>query len=116
MNIATLLNTKHGEGADLHGADLSGANLRGANLHGAVLPTGETWEKYLAEVVLALCAVGNAPLHTIAEAWTFHTWQNCPMAIAFDVHTIEEVPALYRQRVEQFIQLFDARLVPCPVS
>jgi hypothetical protein len=36
------------------------------------------------------------------------------MAHAFGVHQIEDIPLLYRPRVEQFIRLFDAGLIPAP--
>jgi hypothetical protein len=108
-------------GADLSGANLSGANLRfanlsGANLRGANLPTGEVWEEYLAEVVPALLTAGGKPLASFTEYWKCHQWTNCPMAHAFDVHELTDVPALLRPRAEQFIQFFDARLIPLPTT
>lgn len=75
--------------ANLRYANLRYAHLRGVDLTGARLPTGETWETYLSEVVPAyLTAVG--------------------------AHSLDEVPALFRPRAEQFIQLFDAGLIPPP--
>ena len=38
------------------------------------------------------------------------------MAIAFGVTSLEQVPLLYRPRVEEFVQLFDAGLVPAPTQ
>jgi hypothetical protein len=110
-------------GANLSRADLSGANLRGADLSGAdlygaknaenmVLDTGETLQVFRAHVVPALMAVGG---HAVPdEAWTCHSWENCPMAHAFGVHRIEEIPLLYQPRVAQFIRLFDAGLIQAP--
>ena len=99
-------------GADLRGANLRGADLRGADLRGAKLPTGEVWEDYLAEVVPALLAAGG---HEVSpEAWQCHTWNNCPMAEAFGVQRLDMVPLLHRPRVEQFVQLYDAGLIPAP--
>ena len=102
--------------ASLYGANLRGASLEGASLEGANLPTGETWEIYLAEVVPALCCAGGRSLQDIAteEHWTCDDWDNCPMSAAFGCHGIEDVPALYRPRAEQFIQFFDAGLIPRP--
>ena len=36
------------------------------------------------------------------------------MHVAFDAKDIGAVPVLYRPRAEQFIQLFDAHLIPEP--
>jgi len=95
--------------AVLSGADLSDADLRNAVLRNAVLRTGETWETYLKEVVPALLAAGGHPV--ACNSWQCHTWENCLVASAFGVKSIQDVPALYRPRCEQLIQLFDAGLV-----
>jgi len=103
------------QGADLQGANLQGANLRGADLRDAKnlrLPTGETWEQYLAETVPALLTAAGKSLESYKAAWECHSWDNCPMAHAFDVHTLEDVPLLLRPRAEQFVQLFDAKQIP----
>ena len=110
-------------GAGLRGADLRGADLRGAGLRGATLPTGETWELYLGELVPALCQAGGRPLAEVAteEHWTCHEWGNCPMSAAFGLAGpentppgLENTPLLHRPRIEQFVQLFDAGLIPRP--
>jgi uncharacterized protein YjbI with pentapeptide repeats len=110
------------EGANLEGADLRGADLRGANLRGAkfsettVMPNGETWREYLEFVVPQLCMAGGKPLEAVAcsEHWDCHDWNNCPMAAAFDIHNEDEAPILLRPRVKEFVQLFDAKLIPMP--
>ena len=105
-------------GANLRDANLTGADLRGANLRDAKnlrLPTGETWIEYLTETVPALLQAGGKPLTDFAKAWQCHSWDNCPMAHAFDGHGIADVPILLRPRAEQFIQLFDARQIPWPL-
>jgi hypothetical protein len=110
-------------GANLHDADLHDANLRGANLHGADLhdakdvrlPTGELFTDYLTEVVPALLTAGGKPLESFAEHFTCHTWENCPMAHAFDAPDLTGVPILLRPRADQFIQLFDAGQIPWPL-
>lgn len=101
-------------GTNLYGADLRGANLREADLSGAVLPTGEKWEAYKVDVIPALLAYGGVPLTEIVtnEHWSCHEWGNCPLSTAFKCHGIEGVPILLRQRTEQFIQFFDAGLIP----
>src|SRR5262249_49372931 len=46
--------------------------------------------------------------------WDCHEWTNCPMAEAFGVHDLSGVPLLLRPRADQFVQLFDAGLIPRP--
>jgi hypothetical protein len=102
---------------DLGGADLGGADLGGADLAKAVLETGETYEKYLSEVVPALLTAGGETVKAIVEdhkAWDCHDWNNCPMACAFKVHTPAETPILLRPRVDQFVRMFDQGLIPKP--
>ena len=104
-------------GADLSGADLSGANLSDADLSGADLPPGYKWERYLAEVVPALLTAGGKTLEEVVGAsWECHSWTNCPMAVAFGVQSLEDIPLLYRREAEFFVQVFDARLVPNPLA
>ena len=110
----TILQDAALQDADLEGALLQDADLRGTRLAGALLPTGESYEVYLTQVVPALCTVAGVPLHEVAAAWDCHAWDNCPMAVAFGVDALWEIPLLYRPRVEQFVQLFDAGLLPCP--
>lgn len=111
-----------GEAEDVRAAVValvaSGANLRGADLHGAEnvrLPTGETWHEYLTETVPALLTAGGKSLESFAEHFVCHSWDNCPMAHAFDAHGINGVPVLLRPRAEQFIQFFDAGQIPWPL-
>jgi len=102
--------------ANLGGADLRGANLRGAkNTATAVLDTGETLAEYIRDVMPALLTTGGKTLAEVAGGWNCHSWDNCPMAIAFSVKGESEAPALYRPRIRQFVQLFDAGLLPCPI-
>jgi len=105
------------DGANLYGANLDGANLDGANLDGATrLPTGETWQEYVEQVVPALLTAGGKSLEECKEHWECHTWSNCPMAWAFNCSGLEGVPILFRPRAAQFIQFFDAKLLPCPCA
>jgi hypothetical protein len=108
-------------GANLRGANLRGANLSGANLSGAyeldsaIMPGGFTFAVYKAEVVPALLAAGGRdPKEVAAKSWDCHQWDNCPMAEAFGVHGIDEVPPLYREQARLFVQFFDANLLPNP--
>jgi uncharacterized protein YjbI with pentapeptide repeats len=102
-------------GASLRGASLHLADLKGANLGRACLPDGYSFETYLEEIVPALLAAGGRNPDTfISTAWECHTWQNCPMAEAFGVDSLDKIPLLYRREAEFFVQLFDAGLIPKP--
>ena len=70
--------------------------------------------QYVKETMPALLVAGGKTLAEVAAAWDCHSWDNCPMAMAFSCHHIEEVPILFRPRVAQFVQLFDAKLLPNP--
>jgi hypothetical protein len=96
--------------ADLTGADLAGAHMSKSTF----LPTGETWEEYCTEVVPALLTAGGKSLEEVVSYWHGLTWPNCPLAVAFGVSALEDVPALYRPRAEQFAQLYDAGLLRKP--
>jgi hypothetical protein len=101
--------------ADLTGAVLGGAVLTDADLRGAVLGDGYTqWEQYKSEVVPTLLVAGGKSLDEVAnpESWNCHSWSNCPMHAAFGVDSLADVPALYRRLASEFIQFFDARLLP----
>ncbi|MGQ0721054.1 MAG: pentapeptide repeat-containing protein, partial [Candidatus Eiseniibacteriota bacterium] len=100
--------------AHLSRANLSGANLSGANLSGANLSGAANWDTYTKEVVPAILAAGGKPLADIVtlEHWRCHSWDNCPMAAAFGVKDIAEVPALHRSEAARFVELFDAKALP----
>ena len=107
----------HLKGANLEYANLEGADLNSAHLNGAKelrLPTGETYEEYLTQTVPALLTAGGKKIEEVANEknWSCHTWENCPMAVAFSVNTLEEVPVLLRPRAAQFVQLFDSGNIP----
>ena len=96
-------------------ADLSGADLSGANVPPDALVTGETWREYLAEVVPALLVAGGKSLDTFAPHFNCHSWDNCPIAYAFDTRGLDGVPILLRRRADEFIRLFDSHLIPWPL-
>jgi hypothetical protein len=102
--------------ADLRSANLQSADLQYANLRSAIIPTGESWTDYLGQVVPALLAAGGKSIEQIvaAGAWDCHSWENCPMACAFAIKKETDAPILLRPRVQQFVQFFDAKLIPCP--
>jgi len=101
----------------------SGANLRGADLRGAknlgdfTMADGLKFSTYLNEVVPALLTAGGKTIQEIVAsgAWECHSWDNCPMAVAFSIKNQDEAPLLYRDRVREFVQLYDSGLIPCPV-
>jgi hypothetical protein len=109
--------------ADLSDANLHYANLRGADLGcannigkaiGLRLPTGETWMEYITKTVPALLTAGGKKLEDVAneDHWYCHSWENCPMAAAFSVHSVADIPILLRPRADQFIGFFDAQMIP----
>jgi Pentapeptide repeats (8 copies) len=107
--------------ANLRSADLSSADLRSADLRSAkhsddALITGEPWSEYLARVVPALLTAGGKTLAEVIESgcWKCHEWNNCPMHVAFGIDSPSKGPLLLRPRIEQFVQLFDAGLIPQP--
>ena len=102
--------------ANLSRTDLSGANLIGVKLSGAKLENGLSWEKYLSEVVPALCVAGGKSLEEVAAVWDCHSWKNCPMHIAFGVNSIEKIPALYQFEADRFVRFFDQKLIPRPIA
>jgi len=116
-------------GANLEGAALVGANLVGVKLTGAILwragiagsknlrlPTGETWEEYLAETVPALLVAGGDFLRYVATEASWKPkaarYADTPMGIAFAVDAPWKVPSLYRQHAEQFMMLLDSGQIP----
>ena len=107
------------EGADLQGTDLEGVSLARANPVEITLPTGETVQEFIDEVVPVLLTAGGKTLEEIVAtgAWEHHDWSNNPVAVAFDCDwpTGTGVPMLLRPRADQFFQLFNAGLIPCPV-
>ena len=107
--------------ASLAGANLNGANLTDANLTGATMPAGYRWEVYLATVVPALLAAGGQSLGDVlatlraSGGWaTCHSWTNCPLHVAYGVDSVAGIPALYQWEARQFLQLYDAGLIPEP--
>ena len=104
--------------ANLDGANLDGANLTRANLYeNTTMPYGEKWSEYVSNVVPALLTAGGKSLSEVISTgcWECHEWANCPMHVAFGIDHESEAPVLLRPRVREFIQLFDAKLITCPV-
>jgi hypothetical protein len=108
------------DGASLRNASLVGASLRNASLDGASLPHGETWQEYQDVLVPALLTAGGKTLDEVLATgcWDCHSWENCPMATAFGVHSeeaaIKKAPLL-APRIREFVRFFDAGLLKRPV-
>lgn len=66
----------------------------------------------------ALLIAGGRSLAEVAtlETWACHNWNNCPMASAFNVHSLSDVPPLFRHEANQFVQFFDQGLIPLPTA
>ena len=105
-------------GANLTGADLTGANLKGADLTGTILPNGETLKQFVEHTVPRLLTAGGKPLEEVASSgnWACHSWRNCPIAVAFSTDRATDVPEEHRLNAVTFIALFDAGLIPRPVT
>ena len=48
--------------------------------------------------------------------WKCHDWDNCPMAAAFQIKSENDAPLLLIPRVREFVQFFDAKLIPNPLT
>jgi hypothetical protein len=102
--------------ADLRRANLQEADLRRADLRGATLEDGIRWETYITAVVPALLQAGGRSLAEVLATgcWGCDTWEHGPLAEAFGVHRLEDIPPLYRWQAERFLQFFAAGLLPQP--
>ena len=100
---------------DLSRANLSRANLSGADLSPEALVTSELWRDYITQVVPALLVAGGKALDSFAPHFDCHSWDNCPIAYAFNAKGIEDVPILLKARAYEFVRLFDARLISWPL-
>ena len=105
-------------GAYMYGVNLTGANLAGADLTGAILPNGETLKQFVEHTVPRLLTAGGKPLEEVASSgnWACHSWRNCPIAVAFSTDRATDVPEEHRLNAVTFIALFDAGLIPRPVT
>jgi hypothetical protein len=101
--------------ADLTGADLTHAELSGTDLTDTILPNGMTLPEYLAWLPSGLLTQGGKTLEEVATAWGNLDWTDCPMATAFSVHSLEEIPECHRQGAALFIALYDGGHLPKPI-
>jgi hypothetical protein len=114
------------QGARLQAASLQGVNfqwasldqvgMHGVNLEGAILEDGIRWETYITAVVPALLQAGGRSLAEVLATgcWGCDTWEHGPLAEAFGVHRLEDIPPLYRWQAERFLRFFRAGLLPIP--
>ena len=69
-------------------------------------------EEFVAIDLLPLLAAGNHLEEALKpEHWECHKWQNCPMAAAFGVTQLEQVPSEWREKAEFFVRQFDLGLI-----
>jgi hypothetical protein len=101
--------------ANLSGANLSNADLTRADLTGTILPNGMTLPEYLAWLPSGLLTQGGKTLEEVAASWGNHTWTDCPMATAFSVGSLREIPECHQQGAALFIALFDGGHLPKPI-
>jgi len=92
------------------------ADLRGADLSKAKLPDGRTLDEYVAWLPSGLLTLGGKSLAEVAASWGNHTWTDCPMATAFGVQSLNEVPECHRQAAALFVALFDGGHLPRPAD
>ena len=108
---------------NLIGADLTGANLikayltdadfSGANLTTTILPNGQIYEEYLKTLPELFTATGRKFEEIVTkDHWNCHQWNNCPMAAVFEVCSLQDIPAIWQEKAQDFITYFDARMLP----
>ncbi len=102
--------------AVLTDAVLTRADLTDAVLTGSIMADGLKFGVYLREVVPALLTAGGKTLDEIkaSGAWDCHDWTNCPMHAAFGIESTNDGPPLLRGRIQEFVRLFDAGVIPAP--
>ena len=48
------------------------------------------------------------------QHWECHSWENCPMAVAFGARSLNAIPAEWREKAQMFVRLFDCGLIARP--
>lgn len=103
------------DGANLQGTDFSlGDEADGNSISDkTVLSCGVPYDEFLSDVVPYLLQAGGVPLEkTMGEVtWDCHSWDNCPMRVAFNASGNNEIPPQFRPLAKQFIELFDFGLI-----
>jgi hypothetical protein len=62
----------------------------------------------------ALLTAGGASMAEVIPAWNCHSWENCPLHVAFGVTSTEQLPIALRDEGNRFLALFDANLIDAP--
>jgi hypothetical protein len=101
--------------ANLSKANLTCADLTRADLTGTILPNGMTLPQYIEWLPSGLLTQGGKTLEEVAASWGNHTWTDCPMATAFSVGSLQEIPECHRQGAALFIALYDGEHLPKPI-
>ena len=103
--------------ADLTDAVLTRAVLTDVkNVGDFRMTDGMKFNDYKRDVVPALLTAGGKTMAEIqaSNCWECHDWGNCPMHVAFGITSPDQGPPLLRARIKEFVQFFDARLIPAP--
>lgn len=101
--------------SDFHRAYMGFQNRLFPNITGAILEKDLTFEQYLVNLPKFLTVTGKK-LDEVCAVWNCHEWKNCPMAIAFNVKKINNIPKKYQREAERFVMFFDAGLIPNPLA
>jgi hypothetical protein len=95
-------------------ANLTGADLTDADLTDAILPNGKTLSEYSEWLTEGLLTQGGKSLSEVVAAWDRHTWEGCPMHVAFNASGLAAVPECWRAEAATFVALFDGGHLPEP--
>jgi hypothetical protein len=91
-------------------ADLSGcAALTAEKIKGPLIAKIRAFVN--ADLISLLSAGGRIEEALKPEHWECHEWQNCPMAAAFGVVNLDQIPSKWRDKAEFFARQFDCGLI-----
>src|SRR5580698_3240712 len=75
-------------------------------------PIVERVQKFVTDDLVPLLAAGGRLEEAMKpEHWACHKWQKCPMAAAFGVTRLENVPDKWKEKAEFFVRQFDCGLI-----
>ncbi len=57
---------------------------------------------------------GGKTIAEVAAAWDCHTWDDCPLHVAYGVSCIGDLPDEYQADGALFVSLFDDNMIPRP--
>jgi len=75
-------------------------------------PIARTVEKFIIGELGDLLSAGGRQSEALREDhWTCNSWDNCPMAAAFGVNSLNSIPALWKPKAEFFVSQYDNGLI-----